>query len=201
MRSLFSSNTLSFLMNCSATSRRSSLLLLSKTCVRSCGIFRFTIFFSTEISSAKFRRVVRQTRMSLLCRASWILYFFSSLASNFLSSLVAWSPSSWKRMCRRSMSCLRTWWRSLSYSNTRMTAVPHWCCIMTSWNCEKCEKQRKQLTSAIESSKLFFEFSRNSRLITPSMVSCSAMISKAAGSMQTRRMHLAPWTLSSMRSS
>mmetsp|Transcript_25796 Transcript_25796/g.80421 ORF Transcript_25796/g.80421 Transcript_25796/m.80421 type:complete len:229 (-) Transcript_25796:130-816(-) len=197
---LFSSKTLSFFRNCRMTICKSSLSL-SMRFTNSCGMFRLTIFFSMAISSARFSNASKHTTMSLLCRVTWRLNFFWSFWSSFLSSLVALSPSCWSRMIRRSMSSFRTWLRWLSYSSTRMVTSPHWCCMSAAWNCEKWEKQRNVQMIPTENSKLFFEFSRNSRLKTPRKVSWSARMSKLAGSVQTRRMHFAPWTLLSMRSS
>mmetsp|Transcript_45433 Transcript_45433/g.137726 ORF Transcript_45433/g.137726 Transcript_45433/m.137726 type:complete len:237 (-) Transcript_45433:518-1228(-) len=108
MRSLLSSKTLSFFIKPNAASSKSSWPR-SSNCVRSSGIFRFTIFFSVVISSARFNNAIKHTWINLLCRLSWIRYFFSSLRSKRLSSAVAVSPNSWKRILRRSMSPLRTW--------------------------------------------------------------------------------------------
>mmetsp|Transcript_68081 Transcript_68081/g.152547 ORF Transcript_68081/g.152547 Transcript_68081/m.152547 type:complete len:229 (-) Transcript_68081:586-1272(-) len=198
--SLFSSKTLSFLRNWRVMMSSSSLSLSIRFTSNS-GIFLFTIFFSTEISSAKFSSTIKHTSMSLLCRVTWVLNFFWSFARSFLSSLVALSPNCWSRMIRRSMSSFRTWLRWLSYSSTRMVTSPHWCCMSAPCSCEKCEKQRKVQIIPTENSKLFFEFSLSSRLRTPRKVSWSARRSRLAGSVQTLRMHLTPCTLSSIRSS
>mmetsp|Transcript_96361 Transcript_96361/g.256014 ORF Transcript_96361/g.256014 Transcript_96361/m.256014 type:complete len:229 (+) Transcript_96361:1410-2096(+) len=198
--SLLSSKTLSFFKNCIMTMSNSSLSLSSRF-TSSCAMLLFTIFFSTEISSAKFRSTMMHTSMSLLCRVVWALYFFSSFWRSFLSSFVALSPSCWSRMVLRSMSSFRTWLRWHSYSSTRMVTSPHWCCMSAGCNCEKCEKQRKVQMIPTENSKLFFEFSLSSRLRTPRKVSWSARRSRLAGSVQTRRMHFTPWTFKSMCSS